>query len=127
MSKADFQNSVRKNEGYILSDGTLNLEHLLPKAYDFLDYYKIRNVKLKKDILECFEIDGEFLGGLFTKQYYGEARLKDDSESMEKANYLWNEEIYNFFNEISPNGYIFGSSEHDWALIGWFKYESEEV
>lgn len=118
MNKVDFQKHVRKNEGYILSDGTLNLEHLLSKAYDFIVLYNLET-ELKEDILECFEYDGEVNGDLFLKQYYDEARLNEDYN----ATVLWNEDVYMYFNEIAPDGYYFGSSDGDGALIGWFKYE----
>lgn len=64
MSKVDFQKHVRKNEGYILSEGTLNLEHLLSIAYDFIVLYNLKT-SLKEDILECFEYDREVNGDLF--------------------------------------------------------------
>lgn len=118
MSKVDFQKHVRKNEGYILSEGTLKLEHLLSIAYDFIVLYNLKT-SLKEDILECFEYDREVNGDLFLKQYYGEARLNEDYN----ATVLWNEDVYMYFNEIAPDGYYFGSSYGDGALIGWFKYE----
>lgn len=127
MSKQQLHEDILKNEGYILSDGTLNLKHLLPKAYDLLNYYEL-GAELRADILTCFkpaegvEIDPR--QSLFLYQYYSEVEL--DEEKQEEANYIWNEDVYNMFNFLSPDGYSFGSSEGDGACIGWFRWFDEE-
>jgi hypothetical protein len=130
MSKKDLQKDIRSNGGYILSDGTLNLQHLLPKAYDLLNRYGIQAKDLKEEIFNCFQVlETKWKvkeQSLFTMQYYSEAELKQDEESLQTASYLWNDDIYMFFNSLAPNGYYFGSSEGDGSCIGWFKYEEEE-
>lgn len=118
MSIKDLQKDIRKEEGYILSDGTLNLTHLLPKAYDLMLSYNLQT-NLKKEIESVFTALPTF-----HNQYYGETEIIEDK--MEDAVYLWNEDIFNYFNNISPNGYYFGSSEGDGACLGWFKYEENE-
>lgn len=117
----EFQNWVINNEGVIMSDGTLNLEHLLPKAFDILVSFSL-NEKLQREILSVFEYDENdvFIIGLFEQQYFDNARLKYDM--LEEASWTWNESVFNYFNEIAPDGYSFGSSEGDGALIGWFKF-----
>jgi hypothetical protein len=132
------QEVIINNGGFILSDGTLNLQHLLPKAYDLLSNYEIDKPELKQEILDCFELeyygaDKEFSKeqfidkelSLFVEQYHGDAELMDDKQEL--ASYLWNEDIFNLFNNIAPTGYYFGSSEGDGACIGWFKFEDEET
>jgi hypothetical protein len=118
MGKKELQREIRKQEGYILSDGTCNLQHLLPKAYDLMENYGLRT-SLKQGIREVFNHEQP----TFYNQYYGKIELKEDKK--ETANYLWNEDIYNYFNDICPAGYYFGSSEGDGACIGFFKFEDE--
>lgn len=121
MSKKDLQRDICKKGGLILSDGTLNLEHLLPKAHDLLRDYNI-NPSLRKEIRKLFVVRGWENGDdMWTHVYHGRVRIKDD----EQASYLWNEDVYNYFNNIAPNGYYFGSLEGDGACIGWFKYHED--
>lgn len=126
MSIKTLQKTIKKEQGFILSDGTMNLLHLLPKAYDLITGYNLRT-NLKKEIEEVFsnadKEEKEKLLPSFYNQYYSGVEITE--EKMEEAGYLWNENIYNYFNNISPNGYYFGSSEGDGACIGWFKFEEE--
>lgn len=126
MGIKQLQDTIIREEGYILSDGTLNLNDLLSKAYDVFVRYEMDDEKLKKDIISVFTLKKEIgeYESLFVEKYYGDAEIKDDA--MDDAYYIWNEDVFNFFNEIAPNGYSFGSSEGDGALIGWFKYDEEE-
>lgn len=124
MAKTDLQKVIREHGGFILSDGTLNLEHLLPKAYDLINNYGIQAKQLQDDILQCFtgEIENK-QHSLYLKQYYSEIELREDNKEFQSE--IWNEDIFNFFNNISPKGYYFGSSEGDGACIGWFAWEDE--
>ena len=130
MSKKDLQRAIRRNEGYILSEGTLNLVHLLTSAYDLLNEYNIKSAQLKKDIESVFNNTGEFKDDKekmipsFGNQFYGWIEIPDDK--MEEASYIWNEDIFYFFNEIAPNGYYFGSQEGDGALIGFWQFLDDE-
>jgi hypothetical protein len=128
MSIKDLQKDIRKKQGYIFSDGTLNLTHLLPKAYDLLVSYNMRT-NLKQEIESVFtateKANNKFeILPTFINQYYSHVEIPDNK--MEDASYLWNEDIFNYFNNISPSGYYFGSSEGDGACIGWFKSEEED-
>jgi hypothetical protein len=131
MAKKDFQKKVRQDGGYILSDGTLNEEHLLAKAYDFIKGWNVKS-EIPSHIIEVYKFDEDYQPqkgddiSMRELVYWGRAELKDDTKSMDSISWLWNETIFKFFNEISPNGYIFGSSEGDGACIGWFKYDEEE-
>lgn len=134
MCKKELQRSIKKYGGYIFSDGTLNLEHLLAKSYDMIIAWNLRanpnshikKVGLRHDIREAFEIEGginevdEY--GLFHKVYYGEAKLKANYSS--DVYYLW-EDCVDYFMSIAPKGYYFGSNEGDGALIGWFELEEQ--
>ena len=91
----------------------------IPKAYDLLQAYNL-NSNLEKDIESVFV--GET--PTFYNQFYGNTKL--NAEKQEEASYIWDEDIYNFFNEIAPDGFYFGSSEGDGACFGFFKYEEEE-
>lgn len=149
MSIKQLQYDIKSHGGYILSDGTLNLQHLLPKAYDLIKAYEIRqgNAKsLAKQILEVFEVTERYplhheagvesildpkKPGLFNAQYWSWVKLKEGSNAEEAHSFgwtqswLWNECVFELFNRFSPRGYYFGSSEGDGACIGWFKYEEE--
>jgi hypothetical protein len=119
----EFHNFVINNEGFVLSDGTLNSVHLLAKAYDFLKNNEL-NENLRKEILTVFEVDGVIEEGLFAKQYWGEATIPQ--EKTFEANEILNEDVFNYFMEISPKGYSFGNQEGDGACIGWFRYEEDD-
>lgn len=126
MSVEKFQEAVKKHEGYILSDGTLNYEHLLAKAYDCIVGWEIES-DIPKEIIELFAFEKDYAPedgddiSLRELVYFGHAELKEDSQSLESASWIWNETLYNFFDEMSPDGYYFGGSEGDGACIGWFK------
>lgn len=131
MSIKHLQKDIRKGEGYILSDGTLNLKHLLPKVYDLIITYNMQS-KTAKDIKAAIEelfinIDEEETEKqlpIFANQYYNRIKFAEDKQ--EEISYIWNENIFNYFNNISPNRYYFGHSEGDGACIGWFKYSDNE-
>lgn len=136
MSKVQLQKDIRNNGGFILSDGTCNLQHLLPKAYDLINTYNLRNGRcgigdLKTSIIECFRNKenkqpniGKTSNMMFLAQYYGEISLVDyrHGDIQLDPSHVW-DDCENFFNSLAPNGYYFGSSEGDGACIGWFKYE----
>lgn len=131
MSIKDLQKDIRAQQGFILSDGTLNLTHLLPKAYDLIIGYNMQSqtVKdIKKTIEEIFintdKDQTEKLLPTFSNQFY--SYIEIPNEKQEEAGYIWNEDIFNYFNSIAPNGYYFGSSEGDGACMGWFKCQNEE-
>lgn len=127
MSKLNqFHEEVVGNEGWILSYDTLQIDTLLAKSYDLLVGLE-ENEKLQKEILEVFVLDDDNFEESHTSlnhdRFYGLAHVHE--QKMDDAHYIWNEDIYNYFNEISPNGYYFGSNVGDGACIGWFKFEEE--
>lgn len=120
MTKEELQKEIVEKDGIILSDGTLNIQHLLPKAYDLIQAYNLSD-ELEK------AIEGVFVGEAptFYNQFYGQTILHESKR--EEAEYLWNEDIYNLFNNLATEGFYFGSSEGDGACIGFFKYDEEEM
>ena len=123
MSKKSLQKTIKKHGGHILSSGTLNLQHLLPKVYDLITGYRIEG---QQDILDTIRKCFGHPEPTFYNQYHGMAILaKWNDEIYFEADYLWHETIFDFFNDISPKGFYFGSSEGDGACIGWFAYEGE--
>jgi len=123
MSKLQLQKEIRKNQGIIVSDGTLNPQHLLPTFYDILTNYNIQASQLKKDIETCFGSTNNNSESrpTFYNQYHNLIRLVYGSEFIhETLNSCWD-----FFNSIAPQNYYFGSTEGDGACIGFFKYEKE--
>jgi hypothetical protein len=121
MAKKDLQKLIRKHEGLILSDGTLKTESLLATAYDCIVDFNMREGELLKDIAKAINLkDG--LVRAQTADYHGHLSITDEEE----ASYLWNEDVFNKFNELAPKGYYFGSSDGDGACIGFFKAEGDE-
>lgn len=126
MSIKDLQRDIKKGEGYILSDGTLNYRHLIPKAYDIITRYNMQT-ELKNEIKKVFtntdNEDTTIYEPTFYNQYYNNIEISE--ENYEKAGWLW-EDIFDYFNNISPKGYYFSSHEGDGSCFGWWKYEEEE-
>lgn len=140
MSKKQLQQTIKKHGGYIFSDGTLNMLHLLTKAGDFITGWnlkispKSRHIKpqaIYANIVNCMHGDKETISklkqkktGLFYEQYYGNIELKPDHEQDYSAHYVW-DDFESLAQQIAPDGYYFGTSEGDGACIGFFKYEGE--
>lgn len=121
MSIRDFQKAVRQNGFYEFSHGNLNYEYLLAKAYDFINGWNIKKgKKLTREIADVLGLDSKHSSAI-DAYYYGWLEMKDE----ERASWLWNEDIFNLFNDISPKGYYFSSHEGDGSLFGWFKEEME--
>lgn len=115
MGKKHLQKIIRDGKGFILSTGTLNLEHLLPKAYDVIISYRIYSLyPLAHKIAEVIKYKGGVPAS--TACYYGYTEISNEEE----AGYLWHEDVFNMFNELAPKGYYFGSQEGDGACIGWW-------
>jgi len=121
--KEKLKTIIQNEEGFILSDGTLNPEHILPKVYDLIEELELEKEdkkakELKKLIEEIFTDNPTF-----QNQYWDESNIKEGKE--EEANFILNEDVFNYLSELSPEDYFFGSHEGDGALIGWFKEEEE--
>jgi len=122
MSKLQLQKEIRKNQGIIISDGTLNPQHLLPTFYDILVNYNIQASQLKKDIETCFRSNNDSeLKPTFHNQYHNLIRLVYGSEFINETL----TSCYDFLDSIAPQNYYFGSTDGDGACIGFWKYEKE--
>ena len=87
---------------FIVSDGTLNPEYLIPTFLSFLSDYA-------EDKAEEKEINGYY-------KEYEEMIEKDDCEGIaEMCDFL-----YDMMEELSPDGVYFGSAEGDQACIGFW-------
>jgi hypothetical protein len=145
MSKKQLQQDIKKHGGFIFSDGTCNLLHLLTKAGDLIDAYNLKSRKTDywtpryKDFLKQFEpteyakdtrpgIMQELKNrkiSLFVAQYHGLIQLIPEKD-VEYSHYLlWND-FESFMQRIAPKGYYFGTSEGDGACFGWFRFQEEE-
>ena len=134
--KVGLAEAIKKQDGYILSVDTLRVEDLLVKFMDFLDVWGLKDSKAKEfrvDLPLMFEpgdraednftmSEARSLGYNFCK-VYNKIKLKPECE--EEASYYWNEDIFNYLNNIAPNNYYFGSSEGDGSCIGFFSYLGE--
>lgn len=126
MSKRDLQKDIRNNEEFILSEGTLNINHLLAKAYDLMVAYNLRpniygyiqSKSIYKEIQETFNAPKSGTPSLMTDVYYGLAEIPREKE--EYAFMLW-DDITSYFQELAPSGYYFGESEGNSSCIGWFR------
>lgn len=109
-SERRFQNTITERGGLIISEATLKTSDLLDAAYSVL-FPNGLNTEL------CHELEV-----LLTDN---DADTIDYGDKSEDADWLWNETIFNYFNEIAPDGYYFRCSEGDRSCIGWFAYEDE--
>lgn len=133
MSKVTLQKTIQKGQGYVLSSGTLNLEHLLSVAHDIIIKYrlddKVGGTSLRKLIRGCFiqvreaeDLDVYLKeGGLWELQYFGVVRLNTGRYEVGQwtPQDIW-EACISLFESVTPEGYYFGTLEGDGSCIGWF-------
>lgn len=112
------QEKIKEQEGFIISTDTLKLSDLIPEA---------------SYLIHAYDLDPDFLPELDEIMFYHVERdrfefeeMVDRGELREKAEWLWNESIFNYFNEIAPDGYYFGNTEGDGALFGFFQIISDD-
>lgn len=120
----DFLDNSTYYGTFQLSWGTLKITDLCDKATDFIEYMKfdldedlkrqIKKFKAMSRIIWQWEYD-------IPQEKY--EKYRDLFET--NCYYLW-EDIFDFFNEVCPEGYYFGSTEGDGADFGFWRYEGEE-
>lgn len=132
MSKRELQKIIKETGGVEFLNGTLNLADLLAQAYDLITMYDLRgnpfkyiqNKSFRSEIKDLFRTtDGEngpVCYPMWNERFYGNIELIPDKES--EAYMIW-DEVCNYFNNLAPNGYYFGSTEGDGSDIGWWKIE----
>lgn len=116
MSKASFKKNVKQDNGYILSDGTHDYQALLCKSYDLLVNFNIRT-HLKKEIEKALGLPKD--ASAERLYFYSELPEYD----IDVLASLWNDDVFYLFEDLTPNGYYFGTLEGDGACFGWFKLE----
>lgn len=97
---SEFYDILRKEGHFVLSEGTHRLPDLLRKSHWFLNR---------------FRLDPSLITEI-------EKQLKlDNVDDFESAYWLWDEDIFYYFNDICPDGFYFGTSEGDGACFGFWK------
>ena len=123
MSITNFQNLVKNEHNYTLSNGTFSMTHLLSRIYDFLTTYNINtkySEEIKRKIEKCFScVDGdiEINFPLFRKQHYGLIKIKKYQRYNSRK--VFDEAVF-YLNEIAPEGYYFGATEENGSCFGFY-------
>lgn len=123
MGKENIQRNVKENNGHTISSSSFDIRDLLSATYDLLNYNGLRE-DLQESILDKYVIDKEANKenlSLVTLSYYNLVHIHE--QKRDEAHILWNEDIYNYFNEIAPTGYYFGSHLGNSSSIGWYRVE----
>ena len=107
------------------SEATLNPEHLLVKAHDFMLGYNL-NPELRNRIISVFHFRRPYGVGseLWPYGFLGQLYIPEDK--LEEAHDIWGA-VCDYFDSISPPGYYFGTLEGDGACFGWFPIMKESV
>ncbi len=125
--KRDLKTLIKQSEGLIFSEGTLSIESLLSSSYELIIDFQLETEALKRDIEEVFQNqdkeEAEKLIPNSYNHYYSYVFIPEDKQ--EEASYIFNESVFDFFNEIVPEGYYFSSHEGDGSLFGFWKEEEE--
>jgi len=121
----DLHACIRKNMGFIVSENTVKKDALMCSFYDVL-----ANFNLDKELR--LRIENLFIGNPGSINFnWGNCKMRKDPQVVysiggsieEKAVHLL-EETFDYFNEISPEGFYFGPSYNDGTCWGWF-YDKE--
>ena len=116
-SITELQKDITERNGLIFSTDTLKIDDLLTSVYSFLKAREI-NQYLQDTIAEIFTEEP-------TNENYCYCRTELKPETEDEASYILNKTVWNFFNEIAPDGYYFGNTEGDGSCFGWFLLEEE--
>ena len=109
MLKKDFV-----DDGIIISVNTLKTRDIISKVGDFLDsiiYSEATNIKEIERMVERINCLLDTYKTLEDEEF----------EQEEDVKWFYNYELLEFMQELSPEGFYFGSSEGDGACIGYFK------
>lgn len=118
------QYRIKSKEGYVFSNGTLNVSDLLGKAFDLIKPLEL-NEWLSRNIWAQYKWNQTgannsradlSMEDLFRFQKITWCELIDEKSAWE----MW-EQVVEFFNEIAPDGYKFMATGEDGELFGWFK------
>lgn len=120
------QKYILRDGAYTLSNGTLRMEDLLASAYDLLESAGVQ-YELRKEILSTYEntdTNSAIYAMLSLEEEVFHSNAHIPERNLETANQLW-EQVTDYFNEVAPDGYMFGNQEGDGALIGWWRDTDE--
>lgn len=115
----NLKHEIIAKEGLVISEATLKIEDLLSTYYQLIKNYHLSDTRME-EIQSFFDEEPTAYN-----YFYNIAHLLGDKE--EEATEYLNESLFDFFNEICPEGFYFGSNEGDGACIGFFKYDEEEM
>lgn len=131
MSKEELMQGIKDGEGLVISDATHRLDHLLSAAIDLLEVYEITDnpfsyihpqsfTKQLRGLFRTTEgyTETDIEGAAYVNTYYGYWEIKDESEA-----WLYWEAVFDLFQDLSPDGYYFGTHEEDGSSFGWFPTE----
>ena len=108
MGRNELKKDILKGKGFIFSEATLRAEDLLASAYELFEEYDIRTPLRKelREILATIDSNGYF-----------------PPEKWEEAQYLLNEDVFYFLEELAPEGYVFSCLPGDGACFGWWSID----
>lgn len=112
MSVKTLKHYIKQHGGLIISEATLLNSDLLAASKNVIDHFNLKP-KFKKELEEILNHEAK--------------EINYDPKLSEQASYLFNEDIFNYFNEISPAKFIFSSHPGDGSCFGFFKYSEEDI
>lgn len=102
--------------GEILSDGTLQPSHLIPKYLTYLSLFTW-SPKIQDEVVEL-EREWEILEDMISNN------VGQDVDHLEKQQWIL-QDLCDLMSDLAPKGCWFGASEGDGALFGFWEYEDE--
>ena len=117
LNKENLMREIEARKGLIISEAALKTDCLLSSYYQLISDYNL-SPTMKSEIASFFEEEPTNWN-----YFYNKCHLIPEKE--EEANIYLNEDIYDFFNEIAPEGYYFGNTEGDGACFGFFETKDE--
>lgn len=119
LTKENLVKKIIAEGGLVVSTDTLNTADLLTTYYQLIQDYNLSK-EMVKTIRDFFDEEPTA-----TNYFYSRCKLLPEKE--EEAQMFLNEDLFDFLNDVAPEGFYFGSNESDGACIGFFKYDEEEM
>lgn len=118
LTKENLVQEIIAKNGLVISEATLKTDDLLSTYYQLIKDYHLSG-KVMNEISQFFDEEPTTIN-----YFYGVCHIFREKE--EEAREYLNDFLYDFFNEICPEGYYFGNTEGDGACFGFFKCEEED-
>lgn len=110
MARERFEAQLRRDGCYVVSEGTLLAQDLLPRFLSLVE-----------------ELSPEHHRPLAGRFPLGVRGFPDHPWwSSEKCASLLNEDVFDTLNELAPDGFWFGSNEGDGACFGFWPAEEDD-